>query len=150
MQLKNCLPLLQLVAAAQCSLAADSSSQLELSGLSVIPHVQSREMRYRRELDFSLGARVQLFLRNAGTADLSLAPDKVIRLRGKSPEQLLTDDEWTWHDFPSAWSNAPLVLRPDSLSSSGIQFEKAFVEGRQAPLQGLPLKFPPYRGIGAG
>ena len=126
MQLKNCLPLLQLVAAAQCSLAADSSSQLELSGLSVIPHVQSREMRYRRELDFSLGARVQLFLRNAGTADLSLAPDKVIRLRGKSPEQLLTDDEWTWHDFPSAWSNAPLVLRPGALTVWSFN-------GKQAP-----------------
>lgn len=126
MQLKNCLPLLQLVAAAQCSLAADSSSQLELSGLSVIPHVQSREMRYRREPDFSLGARVQLFLRNAGTADLSLAPDKVIRLRGKSPEQLLTDDEWTWHDFPSAWSNAPLVLRPGALTVWSFN-------GKQAP-----------------
>jgi hypothetical protein len=63
--------------------------QLELAGLAVTPHVQSKEMRYRREPDLCLGARVELFLQNTGDADLPLAPDAAIRRRGKSsiPEQ---------------------------------------------------------------
>jgi hypothetical protein len=39
-----------------------------------------------------------------------------VRLRGKSPEALLAADEWAWHDFPSAWTNAPLTLAPGALT----------------------------------
>ena len=73
-------------------------------------------MRYRKEPDFSLGARVELFLLNAGSTELRLTPDADIRLRGKSPDELLAADEWCWHDFPSAWTNAPLVLPPRALT----------------------------------
>jgi hypothetical protein len=97
-------------------MVAARADGLQLQGLSVTPHMQSKEMRYRREPDFSLGARVELFLRNPGGADLRLLPDADIRLRGKSPDELLAADEWAWHDFPSAWSNAPLVLPPGALT----------------------------------
>ena len=97
-------------------MVAARADGLQLQGLSVTPHLQSKEMRYRREPDFSLGARVELFLRNPGNADLRFAPDAEIRLRGKSPDELLAADEWAWHDFPSAWTNAPLVLPPGTLT----------------------------------
>ena len=91
-------------------------AELNLTGVSVIPHVQSTEMRYRRAPDFSLGARVQLFVRNSSGAELRSAPDRTIRLRGKTPDELLAADEWAWHDFPSAWTNEPLALPPGALT----------------------------------
>ena len=97
-------------------LTAAGASGLQLQGLVVAPHLQSKEMRYRREPDFSLGARVELFLCNSGSTELRLAPDADIRLRDKSPDDLLAVDKWAWHDFPSAWTNAPLVLPPDALT----------------------------------
>jgi len=97
-------------------LTAAGAGVLQLQGLTVTPHLQSKEMRYRREPDFSLGARVELFLCNSGSTELHLAPDADIRLRDKSPDDLLAADEWAWHDFPSAWTNAPLVLPPGALT----------------------------------
>jgi hypothetical protein len=87
-----------------------------LEGLVVRPHVQSRELRWRREADFSLGARVELFLLNAGATARALAAETPLCVGGQTPEQLLADDEWAWHDFPGAWTNQPLVLPPDALS----------------------------------
>jgi hypothetical protein len=89
---------------------------LDLAGVTVTPHLQSRAMRYRNEPDFSLGARVQLFLKNAGTAGIHLPPDTRILVRNQSPEALLAADEWAWHDFPSAWTNQPLLLPPEALT----------------------------------
>ena len=97
-------------------LVAGGVNQLQLRGLTVTPHVQSKEMRYRREPEFSLGARVELFLSNAGSAELQLPPDAAIQLRGKSPDELLAADEWAWHDLPSAWSNAPMMLPAGALT----------------------------------
>jgi len=92
------------------------AATLDLAGVTVTPHVQSPELRYRREPDFSLGARVELFVRNAGDKELQLAPDAAIHLRGRTPDELLAVEEWTWHDFPSAWTNQPLSLPPGALT----------------------------------
>ncbi len=92
------------------------TSTLDLPGVTVTPHLQSREMRYRREADFSLGARVELFVRNAGDTALPFPADSALRVRGNSPDDLLAADEWAWHDFPSAWTNARLVLPPGTLT----------------------------------
>ncbi|HEY5914590.1 MAG TPA: hypothetical protein VJA21_28710 [Verrucomicrobiae bacterium] len=89
---------------------------LRLEGLVVTPHVQSREMRWRREADFSLGARVELFVLNAGSTERQLSAETPVRIRGRTPAQLLADDEWAWHDFPSAWTNRPLALPPGALT----------------------------------
>lgn len=79
-------------------------------GVHVVPHVQSREMRYRNEPDFSLGARVEIFLRNSSTEPLTIPAATDIRLRGQTPEELLQSDQWAWHDLPSAWGDPPLQL----------------------------------------
>lgn len=75
---------------------------LQVEGLAVTPHVQSRELRWRREAGFNLGARVEIFLRNAGAGACQLVPDTPVQLRGKPPAELLARGEWAWHDFPSA------------------------------------------------
>ena len=92
------------------------AAALALAGTAVIPHVQSTEMRYRREPDRSLGARVQLFLVNEGASALRITPETPVHLRGKTPDELLAAEEWAWHDFPSAWTNAPLELPPGALT----------------------------------
>jgi len=73
-------------------------------------------MRYRREPDFSLGARVELFLRNAGEKAIDLPPSLDVRVRGRAPAELLRSDEWAWHDLPSAWGGEPLTLPPGALT----------------------------------
>lgn len=89
---------------------------MSLDGLQVIPHVQSAEMRYRRDPDFSLGARVELFLRNSSSEPLEIPPTTDIRLRDRTPDQLLQADEWAWHDLPSAWGGSPLRLPPGAMT----------------------------------
>ena len=86
------------------------ADELVCEGVHVVPHVQSREMRYRNEADFSLGARVEVFLRNASAESLTIPAATDIRLRGQTPEELLQSDQWAWHDLPSAWGDPPLQL----------------------------------------
>lgn len=93
-----------------------SPQGLGMAGMTVTPHLQSTEMRYRREPDFSLGARVQVFLQNTTDQPLSLPATSDVRLRGRTPEELLRAGGWAWHDFPSAWTNEPLTLPPGALT----------------------------------
>lgn len=109
--------LLVFLALAQWTLSADArDSSLDLQGVAVVPHVQSQEMLYRREPDRSLGAWVQLFLVNRGSSPLSFSPQTPVRLRDKTPDELLAAGDWTWHDFPSAWTNAPLEQPPGAMT----------------------------------
>jgi len=87
-----------------------SAGDLELQGIHVVPHLQSAEMKYRKEADFSLGARVELVLRNASSRTLTIPAATAIRLRGKTPDELLQADEWTWHDLPSVHGDRTLDL----------------------------------------
>jgi hypothetical protein len=89
---------------------------LEIEGVTVTPHLLAPSMRYARDPDPSLGARVQLFLRNSSDGALSLDAQTPIRFRGRSPEELLTEDEWNWHDMPSAWPEDPLTLPPGAMT----------------------------------
>ncbi len=73
-------------------------------------------MRYRREPDFSLGARVQVFLENTTDQPLSFPVDTRVFLRGRTPDELLKADQWAWHDFPSAWTDDTPALPPGTLT----------------------------------
>ena len=92
------------------------AAPLSLEGVHVVPHLQSTEMRYRKAPDFSLGARVEVFLRNTSAETLVLPPSTDVRLRDRTPEELLRSDEWAWHDLPSAWTNQTLRLPPGALT----------------------------------
>jgi hypothetical protein len=106
--------------AALCGLTVSRPSAhaeaLSVEGVHVVPHVQSSEMRYRQKPDFSLGARVEVFLRNVSQETLGIPSTADIRLRGRTPEQLLQADEWAWHDLPSAWGGEPLQLPAGALT----------------------------------
>jgi len=52
--------------------ATKPESGLRVQGMHVVTHVQSTEMKYRREPDFSLGARVEVFLRNDSQQELNI------------------------------------------------------------------------------
>ena len=89
---------------------------LSLQGVHVVPHRQSTEMQYRRKADFSLGARVEVFLKNTSTAALEISASTDVRVRNRTPEHLLEEDEWAWHDLPSAWDGSPLRLPPGAMT----------------------------------
>jgi hypothetical protein len=46
-------------------------------------------MRYRQKTDFSLGARVQVFLRNTSQGTLAIPATTDVRVRGRTPDELL-------------------------------------------------------------
>jgi hypothetical protein len=92
------------------------ANALSVEGIHVVPHQQSPEMRYRQKTDFSLGARVELFLRNASEDTLVLPASLDIRLRGQTPSELLRSDDWAWHDFPSVWGDETVRLPPGAIT----------------------------------
>lgn len=92
------------------------ATDLEITGVTVTPHVVAPTMRYAREPDPELGARVQLFVRNTGEQSIRLDAGMPLKLRDRLPEELLAAGEWTWHDFPSAWSDRPLELSPGAMT----------------------------------
>lgn len=88
---------------------------LELNGVTVTPHLQLDTMRYRKDPEPAVGARVQLFLvqpDTAGPAQLPAAPD--VRIGGQTPAALLDQRLWAWHDLPQ--SNDLRTLPPGSLT----------------------------------
>ena len=89
---------------------------LDLLGLSVTPHNQSPDMRYRRAPDPQLGARVEMFLRNDGPAPLTMTQDFRALFDGRTPADLLASGDWTWHDTPAARTNESLTLPPGALT----------------------------------
>lgn len=98
---------------------------LELAGARVTPHVMAAEMRYSRDPDPELGARVQLFVRNTGSSPVMLMPTSSIRVSGKTPEELLAQDKWTWHDFPSAYPESPVELPAGCLTAWSFNGKRA-------------------------
>jgi len=97
------------------SLAAGDA--LEIAGLTLTPHVMADSMRYRRDAEPAVGARVQLFIQNpAGAATLALAPAARMLLAGKSPADLLAAQTWAWHDFPSAAASESATLPPGAMT----------------------------------
>jgi len=88
---------------------------LELAGVSVTPHVQAESMRYRRDPEPAVGARVQLFLLNSTAPDSTpLVLDSNLRtlFNGRAPGELLEGKEWAWHDTPSATPSERSELPP--------------------------------------
>jgi len=89
---------------------------LDLIGLSVTPHNQSPNMRYRRAPDSQLGARVELFLRHEGLAPLTMAQDFRTLFDGQTPAELVTNGDWAWHDTPAARANESTSLTSGALT----------------------------------
>lgn len=77
----------------------------ELIGVTVTPHVVADSMRYRRPRDPALGAKVQLFLKGpCEIASNASGPYQGPKFNGHTPQELLSNDEWAWHDLGTATS----------------------------------------------
>lgn len=98
---------------------------LAVRGVHLVPHVQSTEMRYRQKTDFSLGARVEVFLQNTSRETVVIPSTSDLRVRGRTPDDLLKADEWAWHDLPSAWGGEPLRLPPGAMTVWGWNGKRA-------------------------
>lgn len=95
-----------------------AEAELEIAGIAVVPHAPTvaAELRYVKPRGPTDGARVQVFLRNAGPREATLAADAAITVGGSTPDELLEEGAWAWHDFPSQWPAEPLALAPESLT----------------------------------
>lgn len=66
------------------ALGAPAATVLSLEGVHVVPHRQSAEMQYRRKADFSLGARVEVYLRNASATAVEIPASAEVRVRNRT------------------------------------------------------------------
>ena len=97
---------------------ADGSS-LNIAGITVTPHVMAESMRYSRDPEPAVGARVQVFVRNDTAQDsqpLVLDSKTRILFDGKSPADLLASHTWAWHDTPAATPDEGFVFPPGALT----------------------------------
>ena len=72
---------------------------VQIIGLSVTPHQFSPNMQWRRAPNPELSARVEMFVQNQ--SDRALQIESPIRFDSKSPEELLAEKGWAWHDTSS-------------------------------------------------
>ena len=115
-----------LVAVAFLSVLADNSGfAQELCGVHVTPHQFSSEMRWRRPPNPELAAKVELFLLNRGDGDCSLSKDTAVLFDGQRTEQLLDDEQWSWHDSPSSWLTDEESLPPNGMAVFTINGKSA-------------------------
>lgn len=96
--------------------SAAMSRPLKLVGTTVTPHMKSDMMRYRREGEDQLGARVELFLKNSADEAQRVNDQLDVRFDGKTPAALLAEDAWAWHDTPSAREGAQVALPPGAMT----------------------------------
>lgn len=98
--------------------AACRAAALEVAGTVVVPHAPTiaADLRYASPRGPTDGARVELFVVNAGTTPITLAPDAAITVGGTTPDDLVASGAWNWHDFPSQWPGEPLDLPPGALT----------------------------------
>lgn len=122
-----------------------------LEGVSVTPHTIADAMRYASPRDPELGALVQLFLKNQGTAPLTFDASSPLRIDGKSPDELLSQGDWAWHDFPSAWRDMKLEVPAGAMvvwtfngKSSpwgvGREAELSVFESQSPELKPIPIR----------
>jgi hypothetical protein len=128
------------------------AAELAVLGVTVTPHVRAPGMVVAKAGDKALGARVELFVRAVAPANavVPLGADRKITFNGKTPDQLVADGSFAWHDLPSAWTGQPAVLDPGELGvfafntktaafGPGMKMEVVFGEG-QAPVSvALPV-----------
>ncbi len=92
------------------------AGSLELAGVTVTPHVQSSQLRWRRPPDPQRGVRAEVFLRNPGPDPVQLDGPTSIRCDGHPPSQWVATDAWSWHDTPEVWDERAVQVPPETLT----------------------------------
>jgi hypothetical protein len=94
--------------------AAQARSQ-EIVGTNVVPHIQSPMLKWRRPPDPELSARAELFLRNTTEQEIVLSDLSQVQFDGQTPQELLEDSQWAWHDTPAVWKPEAISLSPGEM-----------------------------------
>lgn len=119
-----------------------SAADLEIAGVSVTPHLMLDSMRYRRPPEPPDGARVQIFLRNAGDT-LTLNSETRLRFDGKPPALLLMTRAWAWHDTPAATPGEAITLPKGAMTVWTFNSRQApFGAGGRVPIEIGPEENP--------
>ncbi|MDP6748577.1 MAG: hypothetical protein QGH37_16455 [Candidatus Poribacteria bacterium] len=87
----------------------DIGQQLVLKGVNVTPHIIAESMRYDEDPEPASGAKVQLFLYNNSSKPLSITNQTSVQFTGKSAQELLEENIWSWHDTPSVRNDLDLL-----------------------------------------
>ena len=99
-----------------CFLLLRVAAAQQLAGISVTPHIQSSNMRWRRPPDPELGARVELFIKNDTDSTMSLDRQCAVRFDGSTPDQLIDEGHWAWHDTPACWLEDSTDVPPGAMT----------------------------------
>jgi len=99
---------LGLITLARWGLAEEAGAKAELAvvGVNIVPHEMAPGMRYRRDPEPRLGARLQWMVQNVGSHTLILGTNARPRLNSRMAAELLEMGELAWHDLPEAWPTA--------------------------------------------
>ncbi|MEY2726655.1 MAG: hypothetical protein RLZZ458_2522 [Planctomycetota bacterium] len=95
--------------------ATPPSHAQQIAGLTVTPHCISSIMQWRRPPSPELAARVEMFLLNNSDKPLNIQRSDSWLFDGHSPEQLLSNNDWAWHESPSTWETDSTTLPPQAL-----------------------------------
>jgi len=90
--------------------------RLELAGTVYTPHLRAEGLHYGLPTEGPLGARIQIFVRNAAVDPPVDAVMNSVDFDRNYPLHHLLDGSWSWHDTPNLWSNHERVLPPGALS----------------------------------
>lgn len=85
-------------------------------GVTVTPHRQSPQLRWRRDAGVELAARVELFIANDTTETLHFDRTTALTFDNASPAQLTAEELWAWHDTPGAWLEEQVSLPPGGVA----------------------------------
>ncbi|MCL5097957.1 MAG: hypothetical protein M1608_10615 [Candidatus Omnitrophica bacterium] len=103
----------------QADEVSEPNLPVSIVGVTVTPLARAAGMKYSRETDGELGARVELFVRNTaklGSGDEGLFSAHAVTFDGMDPQRLIRDEDWAWHDTPSIWSQEELAMPAGSLA----------------------------------
>lgn len=97
--------------------ARSAAQSAELVAITITPHVQSENLRWRRPPNPQRGVRAELFLQNkSSAAEMLTATSGDVRFDGSTPAELTASQQWAWHDTPDVWGETGNTLPPDALT----------------------------------
>lgn len=124
------------------TLHCQTARSQEIAGLTVTPHRVSSTMQWRRPPTPELGARVEMLIRNSSSQPTTFRRADAWRFDGRTPDELVTSAEWSWHETPALWEADNTVLPPQSLAvipfntratSWGVDTAHTVQPGEQSP-----------------
>ena len=97
--------------------ACSTTLGAELVGITITPHTQCENLRWRRPPNPQRGVRAELFLQNtSAAAEMLTANSEDWRFDGSTAAELTASQQWAWHDTPDVWGESGNTLPPESLT----------------------------------